>query len=169
LVQKRWRIKCNPGTGSKELIKSIGPKEPGIQHDFPNMNFFLDITGPLSFFTPLIILFASIILIEAIVMMVFKLNWVGKSLGDSVIVNIASILIIFLVLGILADFEVGAVDAPLFISAAGLYLFTFLGESLVLKLLNKNLRWGRIVSASAVMNLLTYILLYFFYISSFNP
>ena len=133
------------------------------------MNFFLDISGPLSFFTPLMILFVVIILIEAIVMMVFKMNRFGKSLGDSVIVNIASILIIFLVIGILADIEVGTFDAPLFVTGAGLYLLTFLGESLVLKLLNKKLPWRRIVSISAMMNLLTYILLYFYYICSFNP
>ena len=133
------------------------------------MNFFLDITGPLAFFTPLIILLVLIILIEAIVMLLFKLNRFAKSLGDSAIVNIASVLIIFLVTGILADIEVGAIDAPLILTGAGLYLLTFLGESLVLKLLNKNIRWRRIISASAVMNLLTYILLYFYYISSFNP
>lgn len=133
------------------------------------MNFFLDITGPLSFFTPLVILMVLITLIEAIVMLLFKLNRFAKCLGDSTIVNIASVLIIFLVIGILADIEVGTIDAPPILTGAGLYLFTFLGESLVLKLLNKNLPWRRIVSASAVMNLLTYILLYFFYISSFNP
>jgi hypothetical protein len=132
------------------------------------MNFFLDITGPLDFFTPLIIIMALIILIEAIVMLFFKLNRFAKVLGDSTIVNIASVLIIILVIGILADFKVGAVDVPLILTGAGLYLLTFLGESLVLKLLNRNLPWHRILAASAVMNLLTYILLYFYYISSFN-
>ena len=132
------------------------------------MNFFLDISGPLSFFTPFIILMVLIIISEAIIMMFFKLNRFAKSLGDSVIVNIASLLIIFLVIGILADIEVGAIDAPLFLTGAGLYLLTFIGESLVLKLLNRKLSWRRILPASAVMNLLTYILLYFYYISSFN-
>ena len=133
------------------------------------MNSFLDIKGPLSFFTPLVILMVLIILIEAIVMMFFKLNRFSKALGDSTIVNIASVLIIILVIGILADIEVGTVDAPLIVTGAGLFLLTFLGESLVLKLLNKNQPWRRIASASAVMNLITFILLYFFYISSFNP
>ena len=132
------------------------------------MNSFLDIKGPLSFFTPLVILMVLIILIEAIVMMLFKLNRFAKALGDSTIVNIASVLIIILVIGILADIEVGTVDAPLIVTGAGLFLLTFLGESLVLKLLNKNQPWRRIASASAVMNLITFILLYFFYISSFN-
>ena len=132
------------------------------------MNSFLDIKGPLSFFTPLVILMVLIILIEAIVMMLFNLNRFAKALGDSTIVNIASVLIIILVIGILADIEVGTVDAPLIVTGAGLFLLTFLGESLVLKLLNKNQPWRRIASASAVMNLITYILLYFFYISSFN-
>jgi hypothetical protein len=133
------------------------------------MNCLLDIKGPLSFFTPLLILFVIIVLIEAVVMMVFKLNRFVKAIGDSVIINIASVLIIFLVVGILADIQVGTVDAPLFVTAAGLYFLTFIAEGLVLKLLNKGLRWGKIISASAIMNLLTYILLYFFYISSFNP
>jgi len=133
------------------------------------MNSFLDIKGPLSFFTPLVILMVLIILIEAIVMMFFKLNRFAKALGDSTIVNIASVLIIILVIGILADIEVGTVDALLILTGTGLFLLTFLGESLVLKLLNKNIPWSRIISASAVMNLLTYILLYFYYISSFNP
>ena len=132
------------------------------------MNSFLDIKGPLSFFTPLVILMVLIILIEAIVMMLFKLNRFAKALGDSTIVNIASVLIIILVIGIMADIEVGMVDAPLILTGTGLFLLTFLGESLVLKLLNKNQPWRRIASASAVMNLITFILLYFFYISSFN-
>ena len=132
------------------------------------MNFFLDTSGPLSFFTPFVILMVLIILIEAIIMFIFKLNRFPKSFGDSAIVNIASVLIIFLVIGILADIKVGTIDSPLILTAAGLYLLTFLGESLVLKLLNRNLSWRRILPASALMNLLTYILLYFFYTSSFN-
>ena len=132
------------------------------------MIFFLDITGPLAFFIPLVILIVLIILIEAIVMLFFKLNRFAKTLGDSAIVNIASILIIFLVIGILADMEVGTIDVAPILTAAGLYLLTVLGESLVLKLLNRNLPWLRIVAASAIMNLLTFILLYFYYSSSFN-
>ena len=106
---------------------------------------------------------------EAIIMQSFKLNRFFKSLGDATLVNSASVLIIFLVVGILADIEVGMIDSPLVITGLGLFIVTSLTEGVVLKLLNKKLPWRRLLLTSAVMNLVTYILLYFYYITSFNP
>ena len=123
----------------------------------------------LLFFAPLVIILVISIFIEAIVMVLMKFNRFGKSLGDSVIVNIISLLLVFLSIGILAELNVGRIEIPVYLTFMGLYLVTLLGEGVVLKLLNKIKSWRNIFTVSAIMNLFTYVLLYLYVWYSNRP
>lgn len=131
--------------------------------------YLLDSSSALLFFVPLVILLVMSIFIEAIAMLLLKFNRFGKSLGDSAIVNIVSLLLAFLLLGILADLKVGQIDIPLYLTFIGLYFVTLLVEGVVLKLLNKIKSWLSIFTISAIMNLFSYVLLYIYVLYSNRP
>src|SRR3981081_821952 len=132
------------------------------------MNYFL-LDSAFLFFTPLVILLLVSIFIEAIVMQQLKFNRFVKSLGDSVIVNIVSLLLGFLLIGVLAELNVGSIEIPLYFTFMGLYLVTLLGEGLVLKLLNKMRSWRKVFTVSAIMNLFSWVLLYIYVWFSNRP
>jgi hypothetical protein len=98
-----------------------------------------------------------------------KFNRFVKSLGDSVIVNIVSLLLGFLLIGVLAELNVGSIEIPLYFTFMGLYLVTLLGEGLVLKLLNKMRPWRKVFAVSAIMNLFSWVLLYIYVWFSNRP
>jgi hypothetical protein len=131
--------------------------------------YLLDGSSAFLFFTPLVIILVISILIESIVMKLLKFSRFGKSLADSVIVNIVSLLLGFLLVGVLADLKVGQIEIPLYFTFMGIYLVTLLIEGIVLKLLNKIRSWRKVFTVSAIMNLCSWVLLYIYLWFSNRP
>jgi hypothetical protein len=129
----------------------------------------LDSSSALLFFTPLVIIVVMSFFIEAIVMKLLNFNRFGKSLADSVIVNIVSLLLGFLLIGVLADLKVGQIEIPLYFTFMGIYLVTLLVEGIVLKVLNRIRSWHKIFTVSAIMNLFSWALLYIYIWISNRP
>ncbi len=122
--------------------------------------YLLDAGGPFLLIVPLFFFMIVCILFEAITMIVLKMNRFGKSLGDSAIVNIASLLLGFLLVSVLNRIEFD--EVPFVFTFSGLYLVTVLAEGALLKALNKSKPWRRIFFVSVIMNLITYLILYGF-------
>jgi hypothetical protein len=101
----------------------------------------------------IILSFILVVLTEAVVMFLFKLNRFGKAVVDSLMANIGWALLVILLILI---FNKSAFD-----QISGLpeliifYLVTSLFEAWLIKLLNTRLGFGKILAASLVMNLLT--------------
>ncbi|MFI5185280.1 MAG: hypothetical protein ACHQF0_00990 [Chitinophagales bacterium] len=128
--------------------------------------FFIDVVGP--YLTPvdsatpttLIIFMLFTIFAEAVVMLLFKLNRFGKCILDSSIVNIASLIVGFII------FQAGLVraqgrDANLSLpSWLILFALTTVVEGFLLMLLNRKLPRARIWLTSIVMNLVSYLILF---------
>jgi hypothetical protein len=97
------------------------------------------------------------VVMETVIMVLFKFDRFGRSLGYSIMANIGSFLLgIFLFLifnktefGISQRFELTI-----------LFCITSLFEAWLIKLLNRGLGGGRIILTSFVMNLLSFMSLY---------
>lgn len=97
------------------------------------------------------------IMMEAGIMMLMKYNSsLKKTFKDSLIVNIASLAAGFA----LIDFFEELGDYTL-VTLAILYGVTVIIETIILKLLNKQHDLWKTIQVSLVMNLITYIILYF--------
>lgn len=97
------------------------------------------------------------VIVETLVMVLFKFERFGRSLRDSIMANIGSLLLgilLFLVFN-KAEFSVSQ-----FFELIVLYCITSIFESWLIKLLNPKMGWGRIILTSFVMNLLSFVLLY---------
>ena len=117
------------------------------------------IDGPL--LLALLIAATAIIIIvaEAVIMFLFKLNSFTKSLADSLMVNIGSFLLgvlLFLIFN-KNEFEGVSSVSELLI----FYFITFVFEALLLKLLNDSILWQKLLPTSFVMNLVSFGALYF--------
>ncbi len=97
------------------------------------------------------------VIIETIVMMLFKFDRFGKSLVDSIMANIGSLLLAILLFLIFnkKEFAISQMS-ELFI----LYCITSVFEAWLIKLLNTTMNWARILITSFVMNLLSFVSLY---------
>ena len=97
------------------------------------------------------------VVMETVVMVLFKFDRFRKSLVYSVMANIGSLLLgIFLFL-VFNKTEFGVSQLA---ELAVLFCVTALFEGWLIKLLNPAMGWGRIILTSFVMNLLSFILLY---------
>ena len=97
------------------------------------------------------------VIIETIVMVLFRFDRFGKSVVDSIMANIGSLLLgilLFLVFN-KTEFNISQI-AELFF----LYCITAIFEALLIKLLNPSMGMIRIVVTSFVMNLLSFAALY---------
>ena len=97
------------------------------------------------------------VIVETIVMLLFKFDSFGKSLVDSVMANIGSLLLgilLFLVFN-KAEFGVSQVSELVI-----LYFITSIFEAWLIKLLNPKMTFGRIILTSLVMNILSFTTLY---------
>ena len=106
-----------------------------------------------------IVLFAvAAMFVEAAVMFLFKLNRFWKSVSDSLVVNIGSFLLGVLLFLIFNKSEFEGISE---LTEFGAYYFlTCIFEAWIIKLLNKDRRWARIIAASFVMNLVTFAAMY---------
>ena len=97
------------------------------------------------------------VIMETIVMVLFKFDRFGKTVVDSIMANIGSLLLgilLFLVFN-KTEFNISQI-AELFI----LYVITSIFEAWLIKLLNPAMSWLRIIVTSFVMNLLSFVSLY---------
>jgi len=97
------------------------------------------------------------VIVETIVMLLFKFDSFGKSLIDSIMANIGSLLLgilLFLVLN-KAEFGISQVSELII-----LYFITSIFEAWLIKLLNTKMTFGRIILTSLVMNILSFTTLY---------
>jgi len=101
----------------------------------------------------IVLSFMLVVLTEAVVMFLFKLNRFGKTVVDSLMANIGWALLVILLILI---FNKSAFD-----QISGLpeliifYLVTSFFEAWLIKFLNTQIGFGKILAASLVMNLLT--------------
>ena len=110
----------------------------------------------------IIVAFILAIFAEALIMLFFKLNKFGKCLVDSLMANIGSLLLGFLLFLI---FNKSEFDVSEFTEFGFLYFIVSIFEAWIVKLLNTHARWGRILAASFVMNLLSFGTAYLLWIS----
>ena len=119
--------------------------------------YLLDAGGAGLAFAALIIFIIIAVSIEAIVMLVMKYNKAGKAFLDSFLVNIASLAGGFILNSFIDDlFESGLVNLLI------LYVITLVIEFILLYLLNRKLPAGKTFLVCAVMNIVSYGILYLF-------
>jgi len=97
------------------------------------------------------------VVIETVVMVLFKFDRFGRSLVYSIMANIGSLLLGILLFLIFNKTEFGISQRSELII---LFCITSLFEAWLIKLLNPGIGWGRIILTSFVMNLLSFIALY---------
>jgi len=106
--------------------------------------------------------FILAIFAEAIVMLFFRLNKFGRCVVDSLMANIGSLLLGFLLFLI---FNKSEFDISEFTELIFLYFIVSIFEAWIIKLLNTQANWGRILAASFVMNLLSFGTAYLLWVS----
>ncbi|MCC7400391.1 MAG: hypothetical protein IT214_02805 [Chitinophagaceae bacterium] len=105
----------------------------------------------------LMLILLAVILIEAVVMLLFRLNRFGKVLFHSFLVNLASTVLGFLLFTKMISLN----DSVSYLSQWLIfYLATVVIEGLVMMLLYSGRSKGKIWSVTVVMNLASYIFLY---------
>lgn len=97
------------------------------------------------------------VIIETIVMVLFKFERFQKSLADSIMANIGSLLLSILLFLILnkTEFSISQVTELII-----LYCIISVFEAWLIKLLNTRMAWSRILVISFVMNLLSFSAIY---------
>jgi hypothetical protein len=97
------------------------------------------------------------VIVETVVMLLFKFDRFSKSVVDSIMANIGSLLLGTLLVLIFnkAEFSVSQIFELVI-----LYCITSLFEGWLIKLLNPKMGWGRIILTSFIMNFLSFSLLY---------
>ena len=97
------------------------------------------------------------VVMETVVMVLFRFDRFGRSLVYSIMANIGSLLLGTLMFLIFNKTEFGVSQGSELIT---LFCITSLFEAWLIKLLNPQIRWGRIILTSFVMNLVSFISLY---------
>lgn len=97
------------------------------------------------------------VIVETIVMLLFKFDSFRKSLVDSIMANIGSLLLGILLFLIFNKAEFGISQVSELVI---LYFITSIFEAWLIKLLNTKMSFGRIVLTSLVMNILSFTILY---------
>ena len=97
------------------------------------------------------------VVVETIVMLFFKFDRFGKSLVDSIMANIGSLLLGILLFLVFNKTEFGISQVTELVI---LYIITSIFEAWLIKLLNTKMNFGRIILTSLVMNFLSFTSLY---------
>lgn len=105
----------------------------------------------------LLVILLAVILIEAVVMLLFRMNNFGKSFLHSSVVNIASTLVGYLLISRVGFFNENISGWSQWAIYYGL---TVLIEGLLLMLLNPKAAKGKLWLVTIVMNLASYVFLY---------
>lgn len=97
------------------------------------------------------------VIVETIVMLFFKFDSFSKSVVDSIMANLGSLLLGILLFLVFNKTEFGISQVSELII---LYFITSVFEAWLIKLLNTKMGFGRIILTSIVMNLLSFTILY---------
>src|SRR6476620_4937169 len=97
------------------------------------------------------------VIMETVVMVLFKFDRFRRSLVYSIMANIGSLLLGILLFLVFNKTEFGVSQQSELIV---LFCVTSLFEAWLIRLLNPRMGWGRIILTSFVMNLLSFISLY---------
>src|SRR5262245_38383073 len=97
------------------------------------------------------------VVMETVVMVLFRFDRFGKSLVYSVMANIGSLLLGIFMFLVFNKTEFGVSQRS---ELLVLFCVTSLFEAWLIKLLNSGKGWGKIILTSFVMNLLSFISLY---------
>jgi hypothetical protein len=97
------------------------------------------------------------VIVETIVMLLFKFDSFGKSIVDSLMANIGSLLLGLLLFLVFNKTEFGISQVAELVI---LYIITALFEAWLIKLLRTYMPFGRIIITSFVMNFLSFASLY---------
>ncbi|MFI5131451.1 MAG: hypothetical protein ACHQFX_15725 [Chitinophagales bacterium] len=122
--------------------------------------FLLDAGGAGLVFVALIIFIIIAITTEAITMLLMKYNRAGKAFLDSFVANMASLVAGFILSSVAGT--VFDITPSIILNWLILYVLTVLVEFVVLYFLNRTSTPRKTFIASAVMNFVSYIILYFF-------
>jgi hypothetical protein len=106
----------------------------------------------------LVILFLIIVFIEAVVMLLFKLNKFKKCLTDSLLVNLASLVAGFILTALEINISFGGSESS-FTGFLIAFLVTVVVEGFLLMALNRKTPPGKVWLVTVVMNAVTYGLL----------
>jgi hypothetical protein len=131
-------------------------------------HYLLDAAGAaILIILPLAILLLLFVwgLIEGFFIYLFKINRFWKSVWHAIIINIISLIVGFIIIGVsrnmgYEEYTDVANKPELIASWVMFWALSILVEALVLKALNKTKGWGKIFFASLLMNIFTYIVLY---------
>ena len=97
------------------------------------------------------------VIVETIVMLLFKFDRFNKSVVDAIMANVGSLLLgvlLFLIFN-KTEFAISQIS-----ELVVLYCITSLFEGWLIKLLNPRMNWGRIILTSFIMNFLSFTMLY---------
>jgi hypothetical protein len=92
--------------------------------------------------------------VEGLVLLLFKINRFGRCLRDSIMANIGTLLLNILLFLILNKVEFEGISE--FTEVCFLFLISAFFESWIIRLLNGQVKWSRILAASFIMNLLSF-------------
>lgn len=122
--------------------------------------YLLDAGGAgLVVFVLLLFMFAAIVT-EAVIMLLMKYNKAGKAFLDSLVINLVSLGVGYVVLYFNSSLDLNSNELlNLFL----LFLLTVLIEGITLYLLNRNKPLNKTILVAIVINLITYLGLYFIY------
>jgi len=120
--------------------------------------FLLDAGGAGLVIAVLLMFMVAAIVIEAVIMLLMKYNKIGKALLDSLVINLVSLGAGYTVLYFYTSLDLTSDELlNLFL----LFLLTVLTEGITLFLLNRSKPVNKTVLVAVVINLVTYLGLYF--------
>jgi hypothetical protein len=122
--------------------------------------YLLDGGGAFLYFFGVILFMALAIVLEAVVMLLFKIDKAGKVFLYSLIVNLASLGIGYATLPLIRQIGYGVTTSGLILRWVVMFSITVLVEGILLMLLTKKKPREKIWLAVVVMNLVSYVLLY---------
>lgn len=128
------------------------------------MSFYLlDAAGPLLILGPMILFMVLCVLLEALPMKMMRYVPFGRAMALALFVNIVTLILGFVLVPFFGDHVFGedtGINNPLIFLELGLYyVITVVVEALLLKLFVRSKSWAETFKVSAVMNLVTYIVL----------
>jgi biotin transporter BioY len=121
--------------------------------------YFLDAGGAGLVFGFMIIFMIAAIIVEALIMLALKYNPVGKAFLDSLVINLVSLGVGFMILSVSDSLDITDNEILNYILV---FLITVLTEMLALYLLNRSKPFSKTMQVSFVINLVSYGILFLF-------
>lgn len=121
--------------------------------------FLLDAGGAFLVFSLLIVFLIIAIVLEAVILILFKIDKPGKSFLYSLIVNLASLGVGYITLPLVRQIGIGYTSSGQVLRWVFVFAITVLIEGILLILLTKKKPREKVWLATVVMNLVSYAIL----------